>query len=398
MEKLFIEDIELNNKKVILRVDFNVPLKDGQVANDKRIRAALPTINYILEKNASLILMSHLGRPKGKIVPELSLRPVAKYLGTLINKNIKFIDDCSGEKVKKEISLLNPGEILVLENLRFKKEETENNPDFAKELASLADIYVNDAFGTAHRAHASTEGITKFIKTSACGYLLKKEIDYLGNALGNPKRPFTAIIGGAKISGKIDVIDSLLPKVDYLLIGGGMASTFFKAKGFETGRSLVEEDKVLLAKELLLKAENKIILPKDLVVTDVLDFDAGVIGRIKQVKNNEIPKEMIAVDIGPESIVEFSKIIKESKTIVWNGPMGVFEIEELSKGTFQVAGAMAEASAGGSITIIGGGDSASAIEQAGLSDKVSHVSTGGGASLEFLEGKSLPGLQALSDK
>jgi phosphoglycerate kinase len=342
--------------------------------------------------------MSHLGRPKGKIVPELSLKPVADHLGVLINKKVKFIDDCIGEKVKKEIEDLKAGEILVLENLRFKKEETENNPDFAKELASLADIYVNDAFGTAHRAHASTEGITKFIGKASCGYLLKKEIDYLKTALENPKRPFTAIIGGAKISGKIDVIDSLLPKVDHLLIGGGMASTFLKAKGLETGRSLIEEDKVLLAKELLSKAGDKIILPDDLIVTDVLDFDAGVIGRIKHVENSQIPKEMMAVDIGPGSVKKFSDIIKKSGTIVWNGPMGVFEIDELSKGTFQIAQSMADASAKGSITIIGGGDSASAIEQAGLSDKVSHVSTGGGASLEFLEGKKLPGLEALSDK
>lgn len=398
MDKLFIEDLELDNKKVIVRVDFNVPLKDSKILNDKRIRAALPTINYILSKNASLVLMSHLGRPKGKIVPELSLKPVADHLGVLINKKVKFIDDCIGEKVKKEIEDLKAGEILVLENLRFKKEETENNPDFAKELASLADIYVNDAFGTAHRAHASTEGITKFIGKASCGYLLKKEIDYLKTALENPKRPFTAIIGGAKISGKIDVIDSLLPKVDHLLIGGGMASTFLKAKGLETGRSLIEEDKVLLAKELLSKAGDKIILPDDLIVTDVLDFDAGVIGRIKHVENSQIPKEMMAVDIGPGSVKKFSDIIKKSGTIVWNGPMGVFEIDELSKGTFQIAQSMADASAKGSITIIGGGDSASAIEQAGLSDKVSHVSTGGGASLEFLEGKKLPGLKALSDK
>ncbi|MGE4517968.1 MAG: phosphoglycerate kinase [Desulfobacteraceae bacterium] len=398
MDKLFIEDLELDNKKVIVRVDFNVPLKDSKILNDKRIRAALPTINYILSKNASLVLMSHLGRPKGKIVPELSLKPVADHLGVLINKKVKFIDDCIGEKVKKEIEDLKAGEILVLENLRFKKEETENNPDFAKELASLADIYVNDAFGTAHRAHASTEGITKFIGKASCGYLLKKEIDYLKTALENPKRPFTAIIGGAKISGKIDVIDSLLPKVDHLLIGGGMASTFLKAKGLETGRSLIEEDKVLLAKELLSKAGDKIILPDDLIVTDVLDFDAGVIGRIKHVENSQIPKEMMAVDIGPGSVKKFSDIIKKSGTIVWNGPMGVFEIDELSKGTFQIAQSMADASAKGSITIIGGGDSASAIEQAGLSDKVSHVSTGGGASLEFLEGKKLPGLEALSDK
>jgi phosphoglycerate kinase len=398
MDKLFIEDLELDNKKVIVRVDFNVPLKDSKVLNDKRIRAAIPTINYILSKNASLILMSHLGRPKGKIVPELSLEPVAAHLGKLIDKKVKFIDDCIGQKVKTEIEKLKPGEILVLENLRFKKEETENNPDFAKELASLADIYVNDAFGTAHRAHASTEGITKFIKKASCGYLLKKEIDYLKNALKNPKRPFTAIIGGAKISGKIDVIDSLLPKVDHLLIGGGMASTFLKAKGLETGRSLIEEDKVLLAKELLSKAGDKIILPDDLIVTDVLDFDAGVIGRISHVENSQIPKEMMAVDIGPGSVKKFSDIIKKSGTIVWNGPMGVFEIDELSKGTFQIAQSMADASAKGSITIIGGGDSASAIEQAGLSHKVSHVSTGGGASLEFLEGKKLPGLEALSDK
>ncbi|MDY0132722.1 MAG: phosphoglycerate kinase [Desulforegulaceae bacterium] len=397
MGKLFIEDLNLDNKKVILRVDFNVPLKNLKVANDKRIRAALPTINYLLSKNASLILISHLGRPKGKIVPELSLKPVAAHLSKLINKKVKFVDDCIGQKVKNEISKLKPGEILVLENLRFRKDETENNPEFAKELASLADIYVNDAFGTAHRAHASTEGITKFISKAASGYLLKKEMDYLGKSLENPQRPFTAIIGGAKISGKIDVIDSLLPKVDYLLIGGGMASTFLKAKGFETGKSLIEKDKVSLAKKLLSKSKGKIILPIDLVITDSLDFDLGIAGSIKDVNSSHIPKEMMAVDIGQKTIEEFSKIIKKSKTIVWNGPMGVFEIEKLSRGTFQIAKAVADASANGSITIIGGGDSASAIEKAGLSEKVSHVSTGGGASLEFLEGKKLPGVQALSD-
>lgn len=398
MEKLFIEDLSLNGKKVICRVDFNVPLKNGNVDNDKRIRAALPTIEYITKENASLILMSHLGRPKGQVVPELSLEPVAKHLEKMINKPVKFVNKCIGQDVKDAVSELKPGEILVLENLRFHKEETDNGEDFAKELASLADLYVNDAFGTAHRAHASTAGITNFIEKAASGYLLEKEIKFLGNSLKEPKKPFVAIIGGAKISGKIDVIDSLLPKVDKLLIGGGMASTFIKAMGFEIGKSLCEEDKVEVARELLKKGEGKLVIPQDLVLTDVLDFGAGKIGKKEESEFDSIPSDMMAVDIGPKTSKYFADIIKTAKTIVWNGPMGVFEIEELSKGTFDVAKAMAEATDEGAVTIIGGGDSASAIEKAALSDKVSHVSTGGGASLEFLEGKKLPGVEALSEK
>jgi phosphoglycerate kinase len=398
MEKLFIEDLDLNNKKVICRVDFNVPLKDGQVDNDKRIRAALPTIEYMLKNNAAVILMSHLGRPKGKIVKELSLEPVAKHLEKLINKKVKFIDKSIGPDVKNEVESLNPGEILVLENLRFHKEETDNEAGFAKQLADLAEIYVNDAFGTAHRAHASTEGITKHIDIAASGYLLEKEITFLGNSLEDPKEPFVAIIGGAKISGKIDVIDSLLPKVDKLLIGGGMASTFIKAKGFEVGKSLVEDDKVEVAKDLLKKGGEKLVIPEDFIATDVLDFEDRIIGRKVEVEFDSIPSNMMAVDIGPKSSKMFSDIIKSAKTIVWNGPMGVFEIEELTHGTFTVAEAMAEATKNGAVTIVGGGDSASAIEKAKLSDKVSHVSTGGGASLEFLEGKKLPGVEALSEK
>jgi phosphoglycerate kinase len=397
MKKLFIEDINPENQKIILRVDFNVPLKNGVVQNDKRIKAALPTIEYLSKKNAKLIVMSHLGRPKGKKVPELSLKPAAERLEELTGRNVKFVDECIGAKVKDQINDLKPGEILVLENLRFHKEETENDDEFSKELASYADIYVNDAFGSAHRAHASTHGITKYISKAASGYLLKKEIEYLGNALKSPKRPFTAVIGGAKISGKIEVIDSLLPKVDHLLIGGGMASTFLRAMGYETGKSLVEEDKVETAKKLLEKGKDKIILPKDLVITDILDFDEGVTGKIRETGSDEIPENMKAVDIGTSTIKQFSEIIEKSQTVVWNGPMGVFEIEKLSAGTFKTAKAMANATIKGCTTIIGGGDSASAVEQAGLSDSVSHVSTGGGASLEFLEGKELPGVEALSD-
>lgn len=398
MKKLFIEDLDLNNKKVICRVDFNVPLKNGQIENDKRVRAALKTIEYLIQKNAAVILMSHLGRPRGKIVKELSLEPVANHLEKLINKKVKFIDKSVGEVVKNEVNFLNPGEIVVLENLRFHKEETDNDPEFAKELADLADIYINDAFGTAHRAHASTHGITKHIDISASGYLLEKEIRVFENVLKKAKHPFVAIIGGAKISGKIDVIESLLEKVDKLLIGGGMASTFIKAKGFEIGKSLVEDDKIEIAKDLLKKGGEKLVIPQDFIVTDVLDLDDRIIGRKVEVNFDSIPPNMMAVDIGPKSSKMFSNIIKSAKTIVWNGPMGVFEIEELTQGTFSIAQSMAQATDTGAITIVGGGDSASAIEKAKCSHMVSHVSTGGGASLEFLEGKKLPGVEALGSK
>lgn len=396
MTKLFIDDINCSGKTVIVRVDFNVPLKDGAVENDKRIRAALPTITRLSDEGAKVVLVSHLGRPKGQKVPALSLKPVAERLSELLAKTVAFAGDCVGGVAENAVRNLSEGEVLLLENLRFHKAETDNDAAFAQQLASLADCYVNDAFGTAHRAHASTEGITRYMDTCACGYLLKKELDFLGGALADPKRPFTAIIGGAKISGKIDVIKALLPKVDNLIIGGGMACTFLKAMGREIGDSLCEDEKLPLAEELLELGKGKITLPSDYLVTDLLDFDGRVIGSETIVPENGITKGLMAVDIGPASMKSFENIISESGTVVWNGPMGVFEIDASAKGTFAVAKALADATAKGCITIIGGGDSAAAIEKAGLSSEVSHVSTGGGASLEFLEGKTLPGVEALS--
>jgi phosphoglycerate kinase len=396
MNKLFIEEIECKGKTVIVRVDFNVPVKDGAVENDKRLRAALPTITRLAGDGAKVVLMSHLGRPKGQRVASMSLKPVAERLSELLGKKVAFAEDCVGPKAKEAVAALTEGDVLLLENLRYHKAETDNAEGFAKELAELADMYVNDAFGTAHRAHASTEGITRHVDTCACGYLIKKELDFLGSALTEPKRPFTAIIGGAKISGKIDVIKALLPKVDTLIIGGGMACTFLKAMGREIGNSLCEDEKLPLAKELLELGKGKILLPTDYLVTDTLDFDNRAIGSKAFVKEDGIAPGQMAVDIGPDSVALFEERIAESKTVVWNGPMGVFEIDASAQGTFAVADALVKATENGGTTIIGGGDSAAAIEKAGLADKVSHVSTGGGASLEFLEGKKLPGVEALS--
>lgn len=410
MAKLFVEDLDLKGKRVLSRVDFNVPLKDGKVDNDKRLRASLPTIKYILDQGAGLILMSHLGRPKGNRKMEFSLKPVAAHLGGLLGREVKFLEDCVGPDVEAACAAVKPGEVVLLENLRFHIEEEGKglsadgekiNADPAKveafraSLSKLADVYVNDAFGTAHRPHSSMVGVNL---QRACGYLLKKEIDFLGDSLDAPKKPFVAIIGGAKISGKIDVIEALLPKVDKLIIGGGMAYTFFKAMGKEIGKSLCEADKVDLAKSLLDKGGDKIQLPVDCAVTDEFDFGARKIGKLDYVSADGIPADQESIDIGPESNKLFADIVKGAKTVVWNGPMGVFEIEASAKGTFAVADALAEATANGAVTIIGGGDSAAAIEKAGLQDKVSHVSTGGGASLEYLEGKALPGVVALSDK
>lgn len=398
MAKLFIEDLkDLKNRRVIVRVDFNVPLKDGKVDNDIRLKAALPTINFLVESGAKVILMSHLGRPKGEKKPEFSLSPVAAHLNGLLGKDIKFVNDCIGKDVELAVETLGSGEVLLLENLRYYNQETNNDEEFSKKLASLAEIYVNDAFGTAHRAHASTEGVTKFIDKCACGYLLKKELDFLGDSLETPKRPFVAIIGGAKISGKIDVIEALLPKVDKLIIGGGMGYTFAKSQGLEIGTSLLESDKVELAKTLIEKGEGKIELPTDVLITDKMDFAARTTGELSVSNIKEIPSNKMGLDIGPETTAHFSKIVEEAGTVVWNGPMGVFEIEATSKGTFAVANALVKSTQNGGITIVGGGDSASAISKAGLANKVSHVSTGGGASLEFLEGKKLPGVEALSD-
>lgn len=401
MAKLFIEDINVASKKVIVRVDFNVPLRDGKVESDKRLTASLPTIKYLKNQGAKVILMSHLGRPKGQVVPDLSLAPVANRLGELLGSEVKFVSACVGSEAEAAVAELNDGDVLVLENLRFHKEETANDEEFSKQLASLADLYVNDAFGTSHRAHASTAGITQFVEQSACGYLIKKELDFLGGALDEPKRPFVSIIGGAKISGKIDVVEALLPKVDKILIGGGMAYTFFKAMGLEIGKSLCEDDRVPMAKELLEKAGDKIVLPKDCVIVDPKNLDFGAMtisGDVSITNTDSIPADMEGCDIGPQTIEEFCGIAKTAGTIVWNGPMGISEIEKASKGTFAVAQALVDATEAGGITVIGGGDSAAAIEKAGLEDQVSHVSTGGGASLEFLEGKKLPGVEALSDK
>ncbi len=398
MKKLTVEDLELTGKRVLMRVDFNVPLENGKVTNNKRIHAALPTIRYVLEQHGKLILMSHLGRPKGKRIPEMSLAPCAKVLKELLGKDVAFVNDCIGETVNNAVKNLMEGQVLLLENLRYYEEETKNEQGFAKKLAGLGDVYINDAFGTAHRAHASTDGVTRYIDQCAAGYLLMKELDYLGRIDENPEKPFVAILGGAKISGKIDVISNLLPKVDRLIVGGGMAYTFYKAMGYEIGNSLLEEDKVKLAEEILANAGDKILLPEDCMVSDQFDFEKRTVGALKQVKSRDIPRESFGLDIGQGSIEIFGKVLKDAKTIVWNGPMGVFEIPETAKGTYAIARLLAESTSKGAITVVGGGDSASAVKQSGVSDQVSHVSTGGGATLEFLEGKILPGVAALTDK
>lgn len=393
-----IDDVDLKGKRVLVRVDFNVPMSnDGTITDDKRIIESLPTIRKILDAGGIPILMSHLGRPKGGPSPEFSLKPIAKHLATLLTAPVRFAADCIGEETKTIVASLKPGEVLVLENLRFHPEEEKNDPAFARELASLGDVYVNDAFGTAHRAHASTEGITKFIKPCVAGYLMKKEIEYLTQAVGNPKRPYVAILGGAKISGKIDVIQNLLPKVDALVIGGGMAFTFFRAQGLEVGDSLVEDEKIPLAKKLLddIKAANRrVILPVDCVIADRFANDA----QRRTVPVTKIPPGWRGLDIGPETVQLIKLELKNARTIVWNGPMGVFEMSNFASGTLEVAKLLAEATRNGATTIVGGGDSAAAVAQMGFETSISHVSTGGGASLEFLEGKQLPGIAALDRK
>ncbi|WP_026894822.1 phosphoglycerate kinase [Clostridiisalibacter paucivorans] len=396
LNKKSIEDVDMTGKRVLVRCDFNVPMDEAlNITDDRRIRSALPTIKYILDNGGMPILMSHLGRPKGKADMKYSLEPVAKRLSQLLGIEVNFIDDdlVVGNKTKDMVVKMNKGEVILLQNTRFRKEEKDNNADFARELSELGDLFVNDAFGTAHRAHASNVGVAEYLP-SAMGYLVKAEMDVMGKAMANPERPFVAILGGAKVSDKIAVIENLMDKVDTLLIGGGMAYTFIKAKGFGIGKSLLEEDKLELAKELMKKAEEKgvkLLIPTDTVVAKEFKNDTAY----KTVSVENIPEDMMGLDIGDETIKLFSDEIKAGKTIIWNGPMGVFEMANFAKGTNSIAKAMSESQG---TTIVGGGDSASAVEKAGFQDKMSHISTGGGASLELFEGKVLPGIDAVDDK
>ena len=388
--KKTIRDIDVNGKRVLVRVDFNVPIKDGKVGDDTRIRAALPTLEYLLENGAALILCSHLGRPKGQPLPEYTLKPVADHLAQLLGKPVSFAEDCIGPKAESAAQALKPGDVLVLENTRYHAGETKNDPEISKGLAALADVYVNDAFGSAHRAHSSTTGVADYLP-AVSGFLLEKEIKYLGQAVAAPEKPFVAILGGAKISDKIGVIKNLLTKADSILIGGGMANTFFKAQGYPVADSLVEDEALKTAKEILAEAGEKFRLPVDVVIADKFDADASQ----KTMSTGPVPDGWRILDIGPETIAHFSKIISDAKTVVWNGPMGVFEFPAFAKGTFGIAQAVAES---GAVTIVGGGESVAAVKQSGLADKITHISTGGGASLEMLEGKILPGVVALLDK
>ncbi|MFN7036301.1 MAG: phosphoglycerate kinase [Bellilinea sp.] len=388
--KKSVRDIDVKGKKVFVRVDFNVPVKDGVVGDDTRIRAALPTIQYLLDQGAAVILASHLGRPKGGSDPKYSLKPVADYLANLLGKPVAFAEDCIGPTAEAAAAALKPGEVLVLENTRFHPEEEKNDEGMSKALAKLADVYVNDAFGSAHRAHASTAGIAAHLPAVA-GFLLEKEIKYLGQAIDDPKRPFVAILGGAKISDKIGVIKNLLQKADTILIGGGMANTFFKAQGYPLGDSLVEDEALETARQLLAEGKDKIRLPVDVVIAD--KFDAEAESRVMAV--GPVPEGWRILDIGPETVAAYAKVISDAGTVVWNGPMGVFEFPKFAEGTFGIARAVASS---GAISVIGGGESVAAINQSGLADKITHISTGGGASLEMLEGLELPGVAALLDK
>ncbi|GFI62453.1 bifunctional PGK/TIM [Clostridiales bacterium] len=396
LNKKTVDDLNVKGKRVLVRCDFNVPIKDGVITDDNRITASLPTIKKLIESGAKVILCSHMGKPKGEVKPELSLKPVAIRLSEKLGVNVKFAADNTvvGENAKKAVEEMNNGDVVLLENTRYRKEETKNEENFSKELASLADIYVNDAFGSSHRAHCSTVGVTKFVSEAAVGYLMKKEIEYLGNAVNNPVRPFAAILGGAKVSDKINVINNLLEKVDILIIGGGMAYTFIKSLGGTVGDSLLEADKVEYAKEMIAKAKEKgvkLLLPIDTVIVNEFKNEA----ESNTVPTGLIPDGWMGVDIGPETIKVFSEALKTAKTVVWNGPMGVFEFSNFAKGTEAIARVLAEIDG---TTIIGGGDSAAAVNQLGFGDKMSHISTGGGASLEFLEGKELPGVAAVQDK
>ena len=387
LNKKTIEDIEVAGKKVLVRCDFNVPL------DENRLIGALPTIKYLIDHKAKVILCSHLGRPKGEFNPKFSLAPVAKRLSELLGQEVKMADDVIGDSAKALAASLKDGEVMLLENVRFHKEEEKNDPEFAKALASLAEVYVNDAFGTAHRAHASTAGVANYLP-AVCGYLIKKEIEIMGKALSNPERPFVAILGGAKVSDKIGVIENLLDKVDYLIIGGGMAYSFLKAKGYEIGTSICEDEKIELATNIMEKAQQKgveLLLPVETVVAKEFSADSEPV----VVPSDKIPADMMGMDIGPKTIELFSEVVKKAKTVIWNGPMGVFEFPKFAVGTKAIAKALAETDA---VTIIGGGDSAAAVAQLGFADKMTHISTGGGASLEYLEGIELPGIAALNDK
>jgi phosphoglycerate kinase len=392
MNKKTVKDIEVNGKRALVRVDFNVPMDNGQVTDDRRIRAALPTIQYLLEAGAGVVLMSHLGRPKGSPDPKFQLDAAGEQLAKLLGRPVKKLDDCVGPDVEAAVLAMAPGDVILLENTRFHAEEKKNDPDFAAQLAKLGEVYVNDAFGSAHRAHASTAGVTDTLRPAVAGFLLEKELNYLGGALANPEPPFLAIMGGAKISDKIKVIENMLAQVDSLLIGGGMANTFFVAQGHSVGNSLVEAEALETAKKLLAEYPDKLILPVDCVIAP--EFKADAESRVVPV--DEVPDGWMILDIGPATVAHFANRLAAAKTVVWNGPMGVFEFPKFAEGTFAVAKALA--SLDEATTIIGGGDSASAAEKSGLAEKMSHISTGGGASLEFLEGKVLPGVAALDDK
>ena len=389
-----MKDIDVKGKRVFVRVDFNVPMADGQVSDETRIKAAIPTIQYLVEQGAKVILASHLGRPKGEVNEEMRLTAVGARLAELMGKDVKKLDESIGEEVEAAVAAMQEGDIILLENVRFHKGEEKNDEELSTKFARLADVYVNDAFGAAHRAHASTEGITKFVPTSVSGFLMEKELDVLGKALSNPERPFTAIIGGAKVKDKIGVIENLLEKVDHLIIGGGLAFTFVKAQGYDIGKSLLEEDKIELAKSFIEKAKEKGVqlhMPIDAVVAKEFSNDT----EIATVDIDAIPADMMGLDVGPKTAANYAEVIKQSKLIIWNGPMGVFEMENFANGTKTVAEAMAETAG---YTVIGGGDSAAAVEKFNVAEKMDHVSTGGGASLELMEGKALPGIVALNDK